>query len=524
MLVIVVLIMLLTVSCVQVTYNNIRIDISQQIQNLDPQFATDQTSRDIINNTFRGLVSVNKDGDIEKEIAKKYTISDDELEYVFHLRKDVLWSDQQPVTAHDFVFAFQRIFNESAPSPFADEYSMISGAPQVLSGELPPDKLGVVALDDHTLQITLSKKFNGFLNILGDTPAMPCREDFFVDTRARYGRSINYLIFNGPYEVTNWNNSSYIQLSSNPYYYHSAQVHTPNVYFYIDREYDEKLEIQDEDKLLELFLDNKSDVYLVREQDTLILTEKEYEIQEIDDTVWLMAMNTQAEGLSNEKIRQALFMAINSEEYLTRTKEIYEEATSIVPSKAAGEDKKQVSRLPYDVEQARELYIQGMKEAQLKKLEGVSIIMPESADFDVIGSYMLKQWKDHFITYINIEVLEQDVYDKRLETGDFTIAMVKLTDNGTTPMSVLNRFTSTSEDNLCGYNNKEYDAMMEQAINARSKEESAELFYKAEQMLIQQGVVSPVVSEATKYVYSKGTSNINIVDGYLDLEDATKIS
>ena len=524
MMVAMVLIMILTVSCVQVTYSNIRIDVSQQVENLDPQFATDQTSRDMIKNTFRGLVSVNQFGEIEEEVAKEYSISSDGLEYIFHLRTDVLWSDNQPVTADDFVFAFQRIFNKNAPSPFADQYSMISGATQVLAGELSSDQLGVVALDDYTLKITLSKQSNGFLDMLGDTPAMPCREDFFVDTRARYGMEVKYLIFNGPFTVKNWNNDSYIQLSANPYYYDSAQVNTPNVYFYIDRVYDEKIQVKQEDELLKLFLDGDSDVYLVREEDVPILTEKKYEIHEVEDTVWLIGMNTRVEGLSNENIRKALFMALDSQEYILRTEDIYKQATSLIPKKAAGADKKEVPLLPYDIEHAKALYAKGLEEAALEKLEEVSIIMPESGGFDAIGSYMLKQWKDQFITYINIEVLPQDIYENRLKTGDFTIALVKLTDNGTTPMSVLDKFISTSGDNLCGYTNQEYDSVVEQAINATSKEMANELAYQAEFMLIQQGVVTPTVSQSTKYVYSKGTSNINQVDGYLDLEHAQKIS
>ena len=203
--------MLLSLSaCSEQKTQPIRIDIPSPIKNLDPQFATDMIAQTIIANTFEGLVRKTIDGEIVPAVAESFTVSPDLKTYTFHLRKDVLWQNDTPVTAHDFVFAFQRMFHPQVPSPFAQQYIMIENAPQVLSGELPNSLLGVKAKDDYTLIFTLSKASPLFLERLCEPSASPCNETFFNETRARYGLGKGYIMGNGVFTISSWDNEKSI--------------------------------------------------------------------------------------------------------------------------------------------------------------------------------------------------------------------------------------------------------------------------------------------------------------------------
>ena len=113
----------------------------------------------------------------------------------------MVWDDKEntPVTAHDFVFAFQRIFNSIYPSPFASMFSSIKNSQQVLSGQLDASSLGVQALDDHTVRFTLNYADPAFLEALAHSSAMPCNQKLFESANGKYGSTIQQSYSNGPF-------------------------------------------------------------------------------------------------------------------------------------------------------------------------------------------------------------------------------------------------------------------------------------------------------------------------------------
>ena len=130
----------------------VRYDISNGVESLDPQFASEENEQLVIYNMMEGLMRQKPSGELTNGAIERYEVSDDQKVYTFFLVDGMVWDDKEntPVTAHDFVFAFQRIFNSIYPSPFASMFSSIKNSQQVLSGQLDASSLGVQALDDHT--------------------------------------------------------------------------------------------------------------------------------------------------------------------------------------------------------------------------------------------------------------------------------------------------------------------------------------------------------------------------------------
>ncbi|MEG1449024.1 MAG: ABC transporter substrate-binding protein, partial [Oscillospiraceae bacterium] len=128
----------------------IRYDISVGVTNLDPQFCDSDTGKLILLNCYEGLLRQTNDGSIENLACESYEVSSDKKTYTFTLKDSLKWSDDekkdfvnQDVTADDFVFAFERIFDSSYPSPFAQKFLKIKNSAAVLEGKLTKDKLVV---------------------------------------------------------------------------------------------------------------------------------------------------------------------------------------------------------------------------------------------------------------------------------------------------------------------------------------------------------------------------------------------
>ena len=132
--------------------NLIRYNISVNVDNLDPQYISTANETLLILNCFEGLMKLDASGQPIAALAERYTLSEDKQVYTFYLREGLKWSDGEPLTAGDFVFAFRRLFNPDSPSPNARDFRSMENADAILSGQLAASRLGIRALDSRTLE------------------------------------------------------------------------------------------------------------------------------------------------------------------------------------------------------------------------------------------------------------------------------------------------------------------------------------------------------------------------------------
>lgn len=150
--------------------------------------------------------------------AASYEVSDDLCVYTFTLRDDIYWSDGEPVTANDFVYSWQRLVDPATASDygyFLD--NIVLNAAAIQAGELDKSELGIVALDDKTLEITLEAPCAYFLEMCAFASLVPLREDV-VEGNDDWTDPAN-IVVNGPYKVVEWVHDSYIRMEPNEYYY-----------------------------------------------------------------------------------------------------------------------------------------------------------------------------------------------------------------------------------------------------------------------------------------------------------------
>ena len=181
------------------TATALRADLSGQVYTLDPQYCSTALERCLLKNCMEGLLRRLPDGTMAEGCAENYSVSADGLRYTFTLRENLQWSDGEPLTAKDFVFAFQRIQQGSGSAAAREQFAAIAG---MAAGER--GSLGVAAPDDRTVIITLSRTDPLLPEKLAEPEAFPCREDFYTGTHARYGNTLENMIYNGPYTVKSW--------------------------------------------------------------------------------------------------------------------------------------------------------------------------------------------------------------------------------------------------------------------------------------------------------------------------------
>lgn len=170
---------------------------------IDPGMVEDVAGGDIVRDLFEGLMNQDADGNLIPGVATGYTVSDDKLTYTFTLRDNAKWSNGDPVTAGDFVYAWQRAASPELASPYSWylELMSITNVSAVIAGEMTPDQLGVEATDDHTFVVHLSQPLPYFAQMVTHGTTFPVHQATVEAHGAEWTRPEN-IVGNGAYVLT----------------------------------------------------------------------------------------------------------------------------------------------------------------------------------------------------------------------------------------------------------------------------------------------------------------------------------
>ncbi|WP_191621347.1 peptide ABC transporter substrate-binding protein [Marinihelvus fidelis] len=206
-------------------------DNGNEPQTLDPHLAQGVPAANILRDLFEGLTAESPTGAIIPGAAERWNISRDGLLYTFHLRANGRWSNGDPVTATDFVEGFRRSADPATASQYAHVLRPITGAAGVLAGTAPVDSLGVTALDERTVQVSLVDPTPYFLGLLSHASTYPVHRPSVAAHGERYPRPGN-LVSNGAFVLSEWKVRSRIELTRNPHYHGVADVIPERVVYY----------------------------------------------------------------------------------------------------------------------------------------------------------------------------------------------------------------------------------------------------------------------------------------------------
>ncbi|MDN4607726.1 peptide ABC transporter substrate-binding protein [Sporosarcina highlanderae] len=470
------------------------------IPSVDSAIVEDQVGFNVLNNVNEGLYRLNLDNVAEPAMAaEEAEVSEDGLTYTFTLR-DANWSDGTPVTAHDFVFAWQRAIDPDTGSPYGP--FMMSGvlknATAISEGKMDKSELGVVAEDDKTLVVTLERPVPYFLSLMSFGTFYPQKEEFVKAKGDAYATNSDNLLYNGPFILTEWDGTgdSWVY-KKNEHYWDADTVKLETINVDV---------VKDAATAVKLYNDGKKDRAGVSGDLALQYAGHAEAVHQPQTSIFFMKFNQEKDGkqtpLANINIRKAIAKSFQKEDLADVVLANGSSAANfIVPKDFAfdenGNDFRDINGdlLVYDADEAKDYWQKGLDELGVTELE-LEILGGDSELSKKMDEYFKAQLEGN-LKGLKIK-LKEVPFAVRLELEgrqDYDIEVSGWGPDFQDPISFLDLFVTNGTNNLMSYSNPEYDALI-----AASKAELAldpaaryEAFAKAEKLLLEEdAAIAPI--------------------------------
>jgi oligopeptide transport system substrate-binding protein len=482
-------------------------------QTLDVHRSSGVAEANIQRDLFEGLISEAIDGSLIPGAAARWEVSENGMLYTFYLQEKGRWSDGTKVTANDFVYAIRRALSPETASDYAFILWPIKNAEVFSKGQLKdPEKLGIKALDDKTLQIRLASPIPYFLGLLAHHMAYPVPHKA-IKTHGNAWTRPGKLISNGPYQLQEWVPQSHITLVKNSHYREASKLPLDSVVYY---------PTEDINAALKRFRAGELDVTddVPAEQIGWIKENlpKAFRNSPYIGTYYYALNVMRAPFKDKPALRKALFLAIDRDiltEKVTRGGE--QPAWSWVPEGINEYEQQSLKEKKLNRKErqtlAKNLYEQAGY-SRAKPLE-IELLYNTSDNHKKIAIAVAAMWKQVLGIKTHFRNEEWKVYLNSRKQRDFTVLRAGWIGDYNDAYSFLNLFKSdVGEMNPSGYRNSEFDGWLRKAEVEIDIKRRQMLMQQAEQRLLEDMPVIPVYFYTTQHLVNpkvKGWKN-NIMD------------
>lgn len=493
-------------------------NIGTEPKTWDPQLNTAADGGHVILNLYDGLVRDTQEG-IKMASAESYDLSAnadgvEDTVYTFHLRDGLKWSDGEPVTAHDFEFAWKRACSPEMASPYAfliTDY--IKGAYEYFSGEGSREDVAVKALDDKTLQVELKQPTAYFLNLVSFFTYMPCREDM-VSTGEGWEKDPAKCVTNGAFTLEEYKVGSHLLLKKNENFWNADNVNLAGV---------KALFITDATTSLQGYEAGEINVtsVLPGEEVPRLLAEDPNFSSDPALGVSYLLFNMDADPTNNLALRKALTLAIDRSmitEQILRNGSVPAAAFVPTPFKLSNGESMRALDENGNVMEEYEIdpYSAKVEEAQAYLAEAgypngegfpdLSLLYYESGNNALIAEAIQQMWQQNLGITVNLQVQEHAVFASTVSSSDWTVAMYGWSADYNDPMTMLALFTAEGlneprwrykpyagvpDDTTLNPENEAYDAAVKAAAQTSGTERDGYL-KEAEDVLMENMVICPL--------------------------------
>lgn len=471
-----------TGSAVDVENNEISIYLRDEPPQMNTMIQADAVSGLVIGHVMEGLLRYDENSELVPGLAESWNREGDTM--TFHLREEARWSNGDPITAHDFEFAWKTAVDPATASRYAFIFYAIENAEAINNGELPPDAMGVDTLDDRTLQVTLEQPIAYFDRLVAFQTFFPIQEAFFRQTAGRYAADADEMLYSGPYRLTSWVHGASMRMERNPYYWDQdrASIDAINVSYMTS----------DTNTLLNLFRDEQIVMTNIVSQMLEQAMLEGWEIHRImDGTVFYIDLNHRPErATSNLNLRLALQLAQDSGELVNRVlrEPGYLPGESLFPVWLEGVDGYFRDEYPAptyvrDVERAREHLRLAMEEEgwdeppRLVMLSGDTPVARTQAEY----------YQEVYRRVLGIDVvIDEQTFQQRLEkmnAGEFDLVLAGWGPDYSDPLTFGDLYASWNQSNYGRFENDELDALVRVAQNSLDQRERMEAFAGIQRIL-----------------------------------------
>lgn len=460
---------------------------------LDPHLVSSVGDANILRALFEGLVvnHVSDDTLHEPGVAERWESNEDFTQWRFHLRRDAKWSNGDPVTAHDFVYAYRRILHPEMGAPYASMLYFLKNAEAFNRGEVGDfAEVGVEAVGDHELLCVLGNPTPFFPDVVKHTTWLPVHratiEAFGSMTQSYtdWQKPGNH-VGNGAFQLADWRINAHVKVRRNPHYWNAAEVKPNGIDFYpVESAFTEEKAFRN--GLLHL-------TYVLPQNLIDRYREAEDAPLHIDPYagVYYFLCNVAQPPTDNADFRRALAYAINQEtvtKYVTMGGQ--RPAYAFTPPSETGYQPPRV--LSHDPEKAREHLRKAGYASGAEVPEFVLFINTSEAHKD-IAMAVQDMWKKTLgIEKVRIENQEWKVFQESVRGKQYQVARAGWIADYADPTTFLNLWTSGDSNNHTGWSHPEYDRLMRESAGLSDHGERFARFAAAERILLDELPVLPL--------------------------------
>lgn len=455
----------------------------------------------ILEHAFEGLTKKTPEGEIVDGMAEKWDMSEDGITWTFHLKDGMEWSNGDPVTADDFAYAWKYVLNPKTAAEYAYQLYYLAGAEEYNSSENEADyptleeKVGVKALNEKTLEVTLAQPTPYFLDLTSFYTYYPISKKA-QEANPDWSLEAESYVSNGAFKLTEWKHKESMKLEKNENYYDKDKIKLDEVQFVI---------IDNEDTAWQMYQADELDLSYPLPQDVQgqLVNSGDPEFNNGPDlSVYYYNLNNDVKPFNNKKVRKALTMAV---ERKTITEHVaqggQQPAYSIIPPgipDASGDFQENTGELfKEDMEEAKKLLAEGLAEEGLDKMPEFTIVYNTSEGHKKIAEAVQEMLRKNLDVAVTLENVEFQVKLDREKAGDYEISRGGWSGDYVDPMTFIDLWVTDGPFNDVNWSNADYDKNVNIAKTSMNKEERMEAMHKAEEILMEEMPIIPI------YFYTK---------------------
>lgn len=483
---------------------------SAEIPSMDSVLAEDTVGFTMINNVNEGLYRLDQEQNPIPALSDgEPTVSEDGTVYTFKLR-EAKWSNGDAVTANDFVYAWQRALLPDSAS-FYGPYIMtgvIKNADKVKAGEVEPSELGVKALSDTELEVTLEKPVPYFTALMAFPTFYPQNQKFVEEKGADFAKNAENLIFNGPFKMTNWDGVAATEwtLEKNEEYWDAENVTLTKINYNTSK---------DPQAAANAFEAGQADVTPKLSTPAVI---SQYEgdsrlVTWLEPTEFWLKFNQENEALANKNIRFALSLAFDKDALVNDILQNgslaanYAVPAEFVKHPETGEDFRAANGdlNAYDAEKAKEYWEKGLAELGVESLE-LNFLGGDTETSKTVDAFLKDQLQNNLpgLT-INLESVPFSVRLDREDTQNYDILHAGWGPDYPDPMTYSDLWLTGGGHNKMSFSNAKYDELVKSAQTelADKPAERFEALQEAEKVLFEDAALAGTYQRASNILVNE---------------------
>jgi oligopeptide transport system substrate-binding protein len=482
--------------------------IRNEPPNLDSSRSTDVESYNILHTVMEGLLRYDVSSNLEPGVAERWEL--DGTRATFWLRSNARWSDGEPVTAHDFVFAWRLAVDPATASQYAFLLYPVKNGAAINRGELPLDALGVRAVGDRVLEVELENPIAYFHKLTAAQTYFPIREDFFKSRNGRYAADAQDMLYNGPFRITSWVHGASLRMEKNDFYWEKDAIWLNAI--------DIAYMTRDANARLNLFQDGRvADVdYLPGEALDQVLKQRWPLHRYNDGSMWWIEPNHRPERLtSNDNLRRALLLVNDPAELVYKVLKTpsFTPGESLFPSYIKGENGP--FRREYPPPRSTPDFAAARKHLELARQElGLTSFPPlVLVSDDTPGAVTQSEYvQQHLRRHLGLEIrVDRQSFRQRIakqEAGEFDLLIKGWSADYDDPLSFADLFASWNLNNNGRYNNPALDEQVRTAQESLDPVERLRAFAEVQRIVIDDAVIIPAYERGVMYVQDPRLKNV----------------